>query len=283
MLKIIFIFLKISIVYAEAEPALQTKAVIHGEYLARAASCIDCHTANESEPLAGGFEISTPFGIFRTPNISPDKKTGIGNWTSAQFLKALRQGTSPNGAKYYPVFPYTSFSKLTDQDINDIYLYLKSQAPIYKVNAPHKLNFVYRRWQMRFWQFGFFHVPTKNELHELSRDRGAYLAQAVFHCTECHTPRGSMTGSLKESKLLSGAPDVSGGPPIPNITPDPKTGISWTKEQWNTYLSSGFTPSLATPSGEMARVVRNTSRITKEDRAALIKYLQSLRPIENVP
>lgn len=253
-----------------------------GEYLVKIAGCADCHTAQADQPMAGGYRLETPFGDFFSPNITPDRATGIGLWSEEDFRNALRSGVSPSGRVYYPAFPYRSFSKISDEDIRKMYLYLKSLQPIHRVNRPHQLNPPYnQRWLMHFWKLLFFRRgplnadPSKSE----QWNRGAYLAEALSHCAECHTPRNFL-GGLKTSEWMAGSDATLGGRAVPNITPDETTGLaSWSKEDWLRFLSSGYTPQFGTPAAEMADVIQNTSSLTKEDREALVEYLISLPPV----
>lgn len=267
----------------------------NGAYLARTAGCINCHTSKSNEILGGGIEIRSPFGTFITPNISPDKNTGIGNWNEEQFFKAIRKGVSPEGYIYYPAFPYGSFTKLSDSDLNDIFIFLKSMPPIKNANRRQEIKFPFdQRWLLKFWQFLFFKNykdrstqikvgigPYKNDPSFSPKwNRGAYLVEGALHCTECHTPRGKL-GDLIVDQWMSGSDISFLGKTPPNITPDKKTGITWTKEQWEQFLASGFTPKLTNPSYEMAQVIQQTSGLTKEDREAVVEYLIHLEPVSS--
>jgi mono/diheme cytochrome c family protein len=265
--------------------------VEQGAYLVKIAGCADCHTVSYDEPMAGGYRLQTPFGDFFTPNITPDPDTGIGRWTERQFHDALRFGVSPNGAIYFPAFPYRSFTKISDRDLHRIYLYLRSLTPIANPNRAHRLKIPFnQRWLMYFWQWLYFNGRISNRAENIKDgigpfipdptrsprwNRGAYLAEALAHCAECHTPRNSL-GHLLTSQWMSGTFDILRGP-IPNITPDPETGLGrWTTENWMVFLTSGLTPELHTPAHEMAEVIQNTSSLTEQDRKALVEYLTSL-------
>jgi len=167
-------------------------AIEHGEYLVRAGGCISCHTATGGQPFAGGRALATPFGTFYSPNITPDPETGIGRWTDAQFLRALREGVRPDGANYFPVFPYPSFTGISDGDALAIKAYLFSRPPVHQENKPHDVGwpFSWRPLQTG-WKFLFF-APgpfQPSSEHGAAYNRGAYLVTALSHCGECHTPR----------------------------------------------------------------------------------------------
>jgi len=269
------------------------------EYVVRTSGCADCHTAQESQPFAGGYKIMTPFGNFYSPNITPDEETGIGKWNERDLKRALRTGKSPSGRPYYPVFPYRSYTKMSDEDIHKIWIYLSSLEPIRKRNRDHYFLSWWRgqRELLYTWNaFAFSNIgagireriksggpgkmvkdPSKSERW----NRGAYLAESMLHCTECHTPRGYLLQIPQSDLWMAGTNDALNDTPIPNITPDPTTGITWSEREWDIFLSSGFSPKMKQPGHEMADVIRNTSNLTKEDRTALIEYLRSLQPVEH--
>jgi len=271
-----------------------------GEYLVRAASCRECHTSRPDQDFAGGLKIATDFGDFFTSNITFEEMTGIGKWTVADFRKALREGVAPDGHIYYPSFPYRSFTKMKDADIDAIYVYLRNQKPIFRINRPHQLKWPFDyRWLMNFWQDLFFQEPTANfemdarvamgpylfvDDKSSKWNRGAYLVEAVLHCAECHTPRGLLGQPIADQWMAGSDLNFEGLKP-PNITPDSGTGITWTQLQWESFLASGVDPGGKSPGAEMALVVRSTSGLTKEDRAAVVEYLRSLPAVhrENAP
>lgn len=264
--------------------------------MTRIAGCADCHTIDSQSAMAGGLKLPSPFGSFFTPNITFDKETGIGSWSEKDFFTALRQGRRPDGKLLYPAFPYRAYTKLSDQDIHAIYVYLKSLPTVKRQNIPHDLGLPFdQRWLMNFWQELYFGTYSSSPEEKIRRgvgafepdpdksqswNRGAYLVESASHCTECHTPRDRM-GGLEPDLWMSGSDLL--GKTIPNITPDPETGRPWTKEQWMRFLRSGYTPNLHTPGDEMADVIRNTSFLTDSDRAAMVEYLMSLKPVRRSP
>jgi mono/diheme cytochrome c family protein len=247
----------------------------NGEYLVRLGGCIHCHTERWDQPFAGGRRLVTPFGDFFTPNITPDRVTGIGSWAVEDFVRAL-DGMAPDGLPYYPAFPYRAFTNMIRQDRIDIFNFLKRSRPIRKARQPNEIGFPYNRrqllapWQL-LYSWGGMMLPT----------RGAYLVEAVAHCTECHTPRDSL-GGLKESLWMAGSNLEIGGLIVPNITPDPRTGLGeWSRQDWERFLASGIRPSGRSVGGEMAWVIFATSTLTPPDRAAVADYMMSLKPIYN--
>ncbi|MBY0518435.1 MAG: cytochrome c [Bacteriovoracaceae bacterium] len=268
----------------------------NGKYMFQASGCMNCHTANRNEPLAGGVKIATPFGNFYAPNISSDPEFGIGKWSDEDFLKAVKRGLSPKNQYYYPAFPFSAYTKLSDEDVLDIKAYILSLAPQKKASLPHEINFLFRqRKLMFFWRalnFKKGHLtsgemrtfkyqgefkPDKNRSEEWNR--GAYLAEAAFHCTECHTPRNKL-GGLKTKQWMGGA-IFDGNEVAGNITSHPESGKgNWTTEDWTLFLESGELPDGDEVSGDMYRVVRNgTAKLTEEDRMALITYLKDLKSV----
>ncbi len=255
----------------------QTEQVSRGEYLTRAGGCFSCHSAPAGTPLAGGRGLATPFGTFYSPNITPDPDTGIGRWTDAQFLRALRQGIRPDGANYFPVFPYTSFTGITDEDALAIKAYLFSRQPVHQQNRSHDVSFPFSwRFLQTGWKMLFFTPgPFKPSPHQdEATARGAYLVTALSHCGECHTPR-NMFGGLRTSQALAGTKDGPDGKPVPNITADPKSGIGkWDPEDIATLLKTGQTPEESKVNGAMREAVDDGLRfLTDKDRDAIATYL----------
>jgi mono/diheme cytochrome c family protein len=255
-----------------------------GAYLAAAAGCETCHTDKEHHgpPYAGGRALETQFGTFYSPNITPDPETGIGDWSEAQFLRALREGVGPDGANYFPVFPYPSFTGITDEDARAIKAYLFSLPPVRQVNRAHDVSFPFSwrflqtGWKLLFFNPGQFRpAPQRSAAY----NRGAYLVTAVAHCGECHTPRNWL-GAMESDRFLAGNPHGPDGKKVPNITPDPRTGIGeWSEDDIVGLLTDGHTPDLDFVGGAMAEIVRNTSRLDDADRRAIAVYLKSVPAI----
>lgn len=271
-----------------------------GAYLVKAAGCADCHTAVRDRPFAGGLRLDATIGpglnlTFYTPNISPDPLTGIGNWSLRDFRRALREGRSPNGSFYYPVFPWRSFTKITDVDVDAMFAYLKTLPPIISFNQRPDIGFpIYnQRWLMWFWKNVFFN-PSDSKLVNLRTgpgpfvpiegetarwNRGAYLVEGVLHCAECHTPR-NFGGAPIATLWMAGSDQPVGKRYPPNITSDLATGLGyWRSVDWMRFLAAGTAPDGKQPAGVMALVIRNTARLTDEDRAAVVEYLMSLQAV----
>lgn len=258
-------------------------AVQRGEYLVRVGGCISCHTVPGAAPFAGGRGLATPFGTFYSPNITPDTDTGIGRWTDAQFLRALREGKRPDGADYFPVFPYTSFTNITDADALAIKAYLFSLKPVHQMNRAHDVAFPFSwRFLQVGWRTLFFREgPFRSDpAHDAAYNRGAYLVTALAHCGECHTPRNSLGGS-RSSLALSGTRDGPDGQAVPNITPDRATGIGdWEIDDIVTLLQTGRTPEESSVTGAMREAVRDGLHfLTDQDAHAIAVYLQGQKPI----
>lgn len=257
-----------------------------GEYLFRVAGCAHCHTDTENKgaPLAGGRALHTPFGTFYTSNITPDPDTGIGRWSEADFMRALREGVDDEGISLYPAFPYTSYTRLSDSDLRALWKYLSSRPPVRQANKPHELPWYLRsRATLRIWKMMFFEPGSFQPQSDKPPvwNRGAYLVKAVAHCGECHTPR-NLLGGFKKSQYLAGNEHGVDDAKAPNITPDRKTGIGkWTENDLVYYLETGATPDGDYAGDTMAEVIDNsTSRLTPEDRRAIAVYIKSLPAVE---
>lgn len=261
--------------------------IAYGEYVLRAGGCVTCHTAEEGEFLAGGRPVESPFGTFYGPNITPDREHGIGDWTLEDFRRALREGRDPDGGHYYPVFPYTAYTKLQPRDIEALWAYLNNAVePVARENSAHDLAWYVRfRPALQGWKWLHFEAgqfvpdPDQSEIW----NRGAYLTHALGHCMECHTPR-TRTGGLERHRLGAGTrlPDDD---IAPNITPDRDTGIGrWGGRHIARYLELGLTRDGDFAGGSMADVIdEGTAHLTDADREAIATYLQSLSAITHEP
>ena len=256
-----------------------------GAYVFAAAGCKGCHTAKRGETLAGGRPLETPFGIFYGPNITADPEHGIGRWSDEDFIRALRQGVAPDGRDYYPVFPFTSFTAMTAEDMLDLKAYIFSLPPVAEPNRAHEIALTVRfrpvlsPWKVLNLRQG--PVPDDPDQSE-TWNRGRYLVQALGHCGECHTPRGA-DGAAQGDMLMAGTKDGPDGDSVPNITPHRDTGIGrWSRSDIEFLLEIGMLPDGDFVGSAMGEVVdETTSQLTDEDRAAMTEYLLSLPPIEN--
>lgn len=269
--------------------AAPSRLVSHGGYIFAAAGCAACHTdvKNKGKLLAGGAALKTPFGTFYGPNITPDPEHGIGRWSDGQFIRALRDGVSPAGEHYFPVFPYTAFSQMTDADMRALKAYIFTLAPVSTPSRAHDVRapFSWRALQV-VWKWLYFTPgPYRADAGRSTEwNRGAYLVRALVHCAECHTPRNRL-GGLDHDRWLGGADDFPDGDGSPNITPDRETGIGkWSADEIALYLEDGEDPTGDYAGSLMADVIEHsTGRLSAGDRAAIVTYLRALSPIRSTP
>lgn len=253
-----------------------------GLYVANAAGCIGCHTAETKDAVsyAGGRALKTPFGTFYGPNITPHPDAGIGRWAEADLVRAVRLGERPDGAHYFPAFPYASFSQMSDADLRDLWAYLRSLPPNAQPSRAHELRFPFGwRFLVLGWKWLFFRPGTfitdAKQTPQLSR--GAYLVSVLGHCGECHTPRNFLGGPNRD-RLLSGTKAGPEGKPIPNITPTRTK--KWNDAEMREFLSTGMTPDFDSANSTMMEVIRNTtSKLTAEDLSSMIAYMRSVPAI----
>jgi mono/diheme cytochrome c family protein len=256
----------------------QASLIKKGEYLAKAADCLVCHTARNGEAYAGGFPFVLPFGTLYSTNITPDKETGIGNYTDAQFLAALQRGIRRDGARLYPAMPYTSYTYITDADALAIKAYLFSLAPVRSANKPNVLPFPFnQRWTMGIWSALFNANERFKPDAEQSAEwnRGAYMAEALAHCGECHTPR-NLAFALDNRKKFGGA--LTAGWRAYNISSDRETGVgAWHEEELIAYIRNGHAPGHGSAAGPMGEAVDESfSQLAPEDVRAIVAYLRSV-------
>ena len=284
--------LLMSVLIARAPLAVEpdpesTDPAARGAYVLRAAGCATCHTdvAKGGAFLAGGRMLSSPWGAIAAPNITPDPETGIGGWSDEDFVRALRDGKSPEGRTYYPAFPYTAYAGMRQEDMLDLKDYLDTVEPVAAPNKPHELRFPFSvRLFLHPWRWLFFERgPTETESAPDERlARGRYLVESLGHCAECHTPR-NMLGALKPGLHMAGSRYGPGGLSVPNITPDVETGIgSWSEIDLAFFLRTGFTPYGDDVQGEMREAIDDGLRhLTQGDLEAMAAYLKALPAIRN--
>lgn len=281
--KLLTAIIRVALLAAPAAHATDSTSIARGEYLFRAADCAGCH-ANQDNPtvLSGGLGLDTPFGTFRAPNITPDPRYGIGAWSKEDFKTALRHGRERDGKWLFPVFPYTSFTNMSDADMGDLYTYLMSRTPVAQPNLPHQVRAPFGwRFLLVFWRTLFFRDgPLPYEPKQSAEwNRGNYLVHAVAHCEECHTPRNAL-GAVKRSHPFSGNVGGPDGQNAPNITSDKETGIgTWSTADIVRLLKSGLTPDSDQVGSGMKSVVRGTSRLSDQDRYAIAVYLKSVAAV----
>lgn len=269
--------------------AVDDADVERGKYLALAGNCASCHTAAGAGFMAGGVAFETPFGRIYSTNITPDADTGIGDWTGQQFLNSMRQGTRPDGEHLYPVFPYTAFTKVSDEDIVALFAYLKSIPAVRQETPENEISFPFnQRSLMSVWKAMYFdegaYEPDDSESEDWNR--GAYLVDALAHCSACHSPRNflgaeqpdlAMTGGVYTDKVPGGALRPWSAP---NLTSAPNGLGGWPLEEVVAYLKTGLNTYVET-FGPMNEVILNSTRhLSDGDVNAMAVYLKSLPPHE---
>jgi mono/diheme cytochrome c family protein len=255
----------------------------NGRTLYWVGGCSQCHASpgqDDQMRLGGGYALKSPFGTFHVPNISPHPRDGIGAWSPEAFVRAMHEGTSPEGRHYYPAFPYTSFQRMTPEDLLDLFAFLKT-LPAVEGRAPgHDLPFPFNiRRGVGLWKLAFLdgHVFAPDATKPASWNRGGYLVEGPGHCAECHSER-NVVGAIIPERRFAGGPDPEGRKAAPNITPHP-TGIAgWTVEELAHMLKTGETPNFDSVTGPMGSVVRHTAQLSDADRAAMAEYILSLPP-----
>jgi alcohol dehydrogenase (quinone), cytochrome c subunit len=275
------------VIYAAAQSTPASKELVsRGAYLARAGDCIACHTATKGKPYAGGAPIGTPMGVIYSTNITPDLETGIGHYSMDNFVKVMREGVTDDGDHLYPAMPYTSYTKVSQEDLSALYAYfMRGVEPVRQPNHPTKLSWplsihsLMAVWNGLYLKKGEYAAdPNKS----VSWNRGAYLVQGLGHCGGCHTPRGVL-GQEKAGSEKDGRPYLAGAKldnwyALP-LTGDRKTGLNaWSKDEIAEYLKTGRTARIAAV-GIMAEVVdKSTQYLTDHDLMAIAEYLKSLPP-----
>lgn len=255
-----------------AQALSDAQKVERGRYLARAADCAACHTAPQGAPFAGGVALASPFGTFYGTNITPDREHGIGKWSADDFYKALHDGVTPD-KHLYPAMPYTSYRGISRGDSDAIHAYLMQLKPAPVPNRPHELAFPYNiRLAMAGWNLLFLQdrLPDASKGQSDAWQRGRYLANALGHCAECHTPR-AMMGRLDDALPLKGSALARVG--APDITPEGLAARGWTAQDLQGFFATGIAPQ-GTAFGEMYPVIHLSSQYLRaDDLAALATYL----------
>src|ERR1700716_645391 len=263
--------------------AAYTPNLANGLTTFNAGGCSSCH-AVPGQPdrlqLGGGLAIPSPFGTFYAPNISSDPVDGIGRWTEAEFVNAVTKGISPTGFHYFPAFPYTSYQHARVEDVRDLFAYLKTLPVVSGKVRDHDVPFPFNvRRNIGIWKLLF--MDGKPFMPDAARssqwNRGAYLVNSFGHCAECHSPRNFL-GGIVGSQRFAGGPNPEGEGWIPNIT---QKGLAdWSAKDIAYFLETGQMPEGDSAGGSMARVIKNTSQLSPQDRAAVAEYLKSLPPVD---
>lgn len=265
--------------------ALPEGDAARGETLFWAGGCVSCHAAGRAQGeerfrLGGGQPLTTAFGTFVAPNISPHPEDGIGAWSAGDFANAMLRGVSPDGRHYYPAFPYTSYARMAPVDVADLWAYLRTLPAVAGVAADHTLAFPYSlRRGVGIWKLAF--LSDEPVVAVGAADpvllRGRYLVEGPGHCGECHTPR-NFAGAAQTARWLAGAPNLEGRGRIPNITGGTGGIGGWSAGDVAYYFETGFTPDFDTVGGSMAAVQRNLAMLALEDRGAIAAYLKAAPP-----
>jgi mono/diheme cytochrome c family protein len=265
--------------------------VARGKYVFAAAAGCGCHTEpKKAEPgkglNAGGRRYDGPFGTVYSSNITPDKDTGIGSWTDEQIIAGIRLGRRPNGERLIPVHPYTVFNGMAETDLQALVAYLRSVPAVRRPNTPKKITVpLFESVFLPAWLAAFAPRETPPPMAPTSgAARGEYLVRAVAHCGECHTPR-TMTQATDNTRFLAGTAKGPDGDPVPNITPDKDTGLTWSVEEIAEYLGTGNKPDGDVAAGLMDEVIVGSSGgyrdLTREDRLAIARYLKTIPAVKN--
>ena len=260
----------------------ESDPLARGRYLTQAADCEACHTIPGGKAYAGGRAFDTDFGTIYSPNITPDKQTGIGSWSDAQFLKAVHEGVDDDGEHLYPAFPYAAFTYLTDEDVLSIKAYLFSLEPVKNVAPENTLRAPYnQRWLMAIWSD--FYNPNKRFEPVADRspewNRGAYLVEGLGHCGDCHTPRTALQALDNRRKFAGG---MAEGWRAYNLSSDKESGIgAWTEADLTQYLTTGHSMNRGTAFGPMAEAVHlSFAKLTPADVKAIVTYVRSVPAVD---
>ncbi len=266
--------------------------VQRGLYLATVGNCMACHTREGGDPFSGGVSFHTNFGVIYSTNITSDETTGIGAWTEDQFIHAMHEGKSADGSNLYPAFPYPSFTKVSEQDLKDLFVFFKSVVPSSYIPPENEMGFPFnQRSLMGVWNMLFFKSERFQEDDSQSEEwnRGAYLVEGLSHCGTCHTPRNAL-GGLQTDQALSGGTyndKVEGDKIRPwsavNLTSATDGLAAWSEDDIFSYLKTGHS-SVAGSFGPMNEVITmSTLQLSDSDVRAMAVYLKSLPPIERAP
>jgi mono/diheme cytochrome c family protein len=270
-------FAAIAAFFALTAAARADDAAERGRYLAILGDCAGCHTVPHGQAFAGGLPFNAQFGTVYSTNITPDRETGIGGWSNAQFYRALHDGIAPGGKHLYPALPYVYFARLTRQDTDDLFAYLKSLKPVHRPATPNRLTFPFNlRFGLAFWNWRYrYPAPPPPPANASAQwKRGEYLVNGLGHCAACHTPKDMLFGDIRSEPLSGGLVDHWFAN---DLTGDEVDGLGkWRQSDVEKFLATGIN-NHATAAGSMAeKVSSSTSRMTAADRAAIATYLKSL-------
>jgi mono/diheme cytochrome c family protein len=285
--KALLLALLLAVFGARAGAAQDEAAIARGKYVFHAGACDSCHTdhPNRGAFLAGGRRMPTEFGTFHVPNITPDAETGLGRWSAEDFRRSIIEGRSPDGSHYYPVFPYRWYTGMTEEDVADLWAYLRSvpavrnPVPEHEIPFPLNIRFLLLGWKLlNFDESDRVADPERSE----AWNRGAYLVNHLGHCGACHTPKLLFGALFRSDKFLAGSWVLPDPYPAPNLTPHEATGLAdWTIEDIARALKQSITPQGLPIRGPMAEYVDSgSSHLSASDLEAAAIYLKSIEPEE---
>ena len=255
--------------------------VENGKTVFFAGGCASCHaTPGQEDPLklGGGLGLTSPFGTFYAPNISPHPDDGIGKWKVADLVNALKAGVSPDGAHYYPAFPYTTYAKMTNSDARDLMAFIRTLPQVAQKSKPHDLPFPFNiRRGLGLWKLVNLDTSPLGQVGAKGAEwnRGQYLVEALGHCAECHSPRDFMGGIVAKHRY-AGGPDPEGKGWVPNMTQSKKGIGGWNVDDIVTLMKSGLTPEIDSVGSSMASVVKNMAKLSDADLKAMAVYIKSI-------
>ena len=271
---------------ARGQGAPSPGLLARGKYVFAAAGGCGCHTEPGKAVNSGGRRYDGPFGTVYSSNITPDRQTGIGDWTDEQIITAIRLGRRPNGERLIPVHPYPVFNGMAEEDLRALVAYLRTVPPVNRANQLKKITVpLFESVFLPAWLAAFTPRETPPPTAPTSGvARGEYLVRAVGHCGECHTPRG-VSYVTDNARFLAGSPKGPDGDPVPNITPDKDTGLKWSEEEIAEFLGTGKKPDGDQAGGLMDEMIQGTAAglkdLTKADRLAIGRHLKTIPAVWN--
>lgn len=290
----VFWFLTIPRTLAATDLPNHTPDVAKGESIFRIGGCASCHAdpaltdTSKATEMPGGLELKSPFGTFYAPNISPDREHGIGGWSTLDFVNAMKFGVAPDGSHLYPAFPYYSYQRMTLEDLIDLKAFIDTLPAVATSPRGHDLPFPFNiRRGVGMWKLlyvdGEAFRPDPAASAEINR--GGYLVRGPGHCGECHTPR-NLIGGPDESRALAGGPSPEGKGSIPNLTPDPDTGLGKSTVDdmmLNIFFLGINGEGKPISSGGMGKVLRELQALPEADQRAIATYLHSIPAVASAP
>jgi len=255
------------------QAAFDKQLVLKGARLAAVGNCITCHTAHDGRAYAGGYPVHTPFGTVYGTNITPEPDTGIGRWSEAEFVRAMREGLGRDGSHLYPAFPYEYFTRLDDADLHALYAFVMTREPVRNVPPPTRIlvpRSAVALWKARYFKPERFHPDPSRSA---ALNRGAYLVESLAHCSACHTPRNKLGAEKKDEYFAGGEAGNWHAPALDASSPSP---VPWTAPVLTEYLRSGLVDDHAITAGPMKPVVMNLSQAAEDDVRAIAQYVVSI-------